>query len=160
MNDTAPDDNYKKEPRDQATASSGSSVPPAKKRARRGTKQWHKEEIENLRTRLTDHQYHLRQPGTLYEKKWRELLGNGTCYQLIGVLMRTCNWRDRRWHGNIFALAAVMGVSEKTVRNQLNKLKKLNDFEVHRHPWSITIFLPKRFFPEEKPRNEERYAEK
>ena len=86
-------------------------------------------------------------PGTLFEAKWRVLLGKGTCYQLLAILMRTCDWKRHEWHGNVFALAAVMGLSERTVRYQLNTLKKLPGFAVYRHSWSITVFLPDRIFP-------------
>lgn len=142
-------------PDQKATATFDTSIPPKKKRARRGTKQWRREEIDSLHERLTDPRYHVRMPGNLFTDKWRELLGKGTCYQLLGVLMRTCDWKRRAWHGNIFALAAVMGVKERTVRYQLNKLKKISGFEVHRHPWSITIFLPDRIFPKARKENDE-----
>ena len=161
MKNTGPKNNHKKEPQpdQEQTVSSNPNISRQDYYARRGTMEWRKEQIRSLHERLTDPQYHLRQTGTLYTKKWRELLVNGTCYQLLGVLMRTCNWRDRRWHGNIFTLAAVMGVSERTVRYQLNKLKKISGFEVYRHPWSITVFLPERIFPKGADREEQTHEQ-
>ncbi len=152
MNTTdQPSDNTKKEPLPTTeTVSSISSVPQEDYYASRGTKEWRQEQIRSLRERLTDPRWHVRMPGTLFTTKWRELLGKGTCYQLLAVLMRTCSWERREWHGNIFQLAAVMGLSERTVRYQLNKLKQIDGFKVHRHPWSITIYMPDRIFPKDK----------
>lgn len=118
-----------------------------KREAQRGTKQWRQDQIKSLRDRLNDPRYHVRMIGSLFGKEWRKLLGKGTCYQLLAILMRTCDWRRHEWHGNIFTLAAVMGLSERTVRYQLNTLKKISGFEVYRHPWSITIRIPERLFP-------------
>lgn len=129
------------------TASLRPIVPPIDYPAR--DERWRKEKIESLRKRLVDPKYHVRMPGSLFTAEWRELIGSSG-YQLLGTLIRLSDWKTRRWYGNIFALAEVLGLSDKTIRNQLNKLKMISGFRVIRHPWSITVELPERLYPQTK----------
>jgi len=106
-----------------------------------------KEKTESLRKRLG--QYYATIPGNLFTKEWRKIIGrNG--YQLLGILIATCDWKTKIWRGNIFTLAEVMGVNEKTVRNQLNSLKRIEGFHIDRFPQSIFVHLPDRLFPVKK----------
>lgn len=138
-------DSNKKEPHPgEEAASSSSSLPEDEYDAR--DEEWRKKKVKSLHDRLTDPRFHLRLPGTLLTAAWRVQIG-GSSYPLLLILLQTSDWKQRRWHGNIFALAGVLGVSEKTVRNQLNRLKCITGFRVVKHPWSITIFLPERLYP-------------
>lgn len=131
----------RKPPRPKETASLSSIVAERRRAARR------KQKTKSLHKRLTDPYFHLRMPGHLFTDEWSRKIGRGTGYQLLGILLKTCDWDSGIWRGNIFALAEVMGVNEKTVRNQLNDFKKnIDDFWVERFPESVAIHMPDTLF--------------
>ena len=115
-----------------------------------------KDKVESLRSRLN--QYHARLPGHLFTGEWREIIG--PAYPLVGVLIVTCDWNSGRWHGGIPELAIAIGVTEKTIGNWLRQLKKINGFEIDRHPYSITIYLPEPMRPKSDRKNQGTRKEK
>ena len=84
--------------------------------------------------------------GIIYTSTWREIIGDSG-YPLLNILAIGSTWNDQHiWRGNIGELAELMGVSDKTVRNQLNKLKQIEGFKVVRYPYSLAIYIPDRLF--------------
>lgn len=96
--------------------------------------------IASLRKKL---QYTAWLPGVVIAEKHREA-GNGIW--LLLALLCTCDWESGIWRGRELELATVLGVTERTVRNWLRRLKHI-DVKVRRYPYSVAIYLPEWLVP-------------
>lgn len=101
-------------------------------------------ERKPLRERVSA--YDARLPGHLFDHKWIKEIGACT-YPLLGVLAITRDWETNIWRGNEPELAEVLGISERQVRNQLRRLKKIDAIEIRRFPYSIEIHIADRLLP-------------
>lgn len=107
-----------------------------------------REILQSLRNRLRDR--HARISGHYCTGEWRKVIGKA--WPLLIVILCICDWKTGRIRTYVWALAEVIGVSEKSIYNWFKHLKQIDGFEVRRLRYGIAIYLPPRLIP-----NPERY---
>lgn len=103
----------------------------------------HREIVSKLRKKLK--QGHARIHGHHCVGDWYNDIG--PAYPLLLVILCICDWDTGRVRTYVWALAEVIGVSEKCIYLWLKRLQKINGLEVKRLRYGIAIYLHNRLIP-------------
>jgi hypothetical protein len=105
--------------------------------------------LQKLRRRLN--RDYARIPGHFFMGEWRKQIG--PAWPLLGVLLCICDWSTGKGYTYIWALAEVIGVSERQINNWLRINLEPIGVERQRLRSGIAIYLPKRLLPTPKRKN-------